>query len=198
MTQGAGYAAVVLAGGAARRIGGVSKPVLEVGGRPMLHHVLDAVGDAAVRVVVGPADLPLPDRVWRTREQPPGSGPVAAAAAGTALVPRDTNLLALLAADLPFLTRDAVALLRSAATGDEVEGALYVDGDDRPQWLCGVWRAAALRPRLEAAMPRAPLRDLLGPLPAARLRDGGTPSGRPPPWYDCDTGADLRHGRRRW
>ncbi|MBM0207341.1 nucleotidyltransferase family protein, partial [Micromonospora sp. STR1s_5] len=47
------YAAVVLAGGAARRMGGVDKPALPVGGRPMRDRVLAAVTDATPRVVVG-------------------------------------------------------------------------------------------------------------------------------------------------
>ncbi|PWU56748.1 hypothetical protein DLE60_25700, partial [Micromonospora globispora] len=40
------YAAVVLTGGAARRMGGVDKPARPVGGRPMLHRVLAAVAAA--------------------------------------------------------------------------------------------------------------------------------------------------------
>lgn len=36
--------AVILAGGAARRMGGSDKPLLEVGGRSMLHAVIEAVG----------------------------------------------------------------------------------------------------------------------------------------------------------
>ncbi|MGW5673394.1 NTP transferase domain-containing protein, partial [Micromonospora sp. NPDC003776] len=47
------YAAVVLSGGAARRMGGVDKPARPVGGRPMLHRVLAAVADADQRLVVG-------------------------------------------------------------------------------------------------------------------------------------------------
>src|SRR3954468_9055653 len=48
------YAAVVLAGGRAARMGGQAKPQLDVGGRPMLATVLAAVADARPRVVVGP------------------------------------------------------------------------------------------------------------------------------------------------
>ena len=52
-----GYAAVVLAGGAGRRLGGPTKPRLDVGGASMLARVLAAVSDAAPRVVVGPESL---------------------------------------------------------------------------------------------------------------------------------------------
>ncbi|MCX5068306.1 NTP transferase domain-containing protein [Micromonospora lupini] len=101
------YAAVVLAGGAARRMGGVDKPARPVGGLSMRDRVLAAVGDAAPRVLVGPGDG-VADGVRVTREDPPGGGPVAAMAAGLALLDPDTTLVAVLAADLPLLTRAAI------------------------------------------------------------------------------------------
>jgi molybdopterin-guanine dinucleotide biosynthesis protein A len=219
---------VVLAGGAARRLGGAPKPALAVGGQPMLTRVLAAVADADPRIVVGPPDLPLPVRPsdlplptrprdgstgyppggpppggarpapvpppLRTREDPPGGGPVAAAAAGLALVPPGVAFVALLAADLPFLDPPAVAALRAAAGPADVAGAIYVDMAGRPQWLCGVWRADALRDRL-AALPGGPagaaLGTLLRDLPAAHLRtEVAGPA--PPPWFDCDTAEDMR------
>ncbi|RAO49643.1 Molybdenum cofactor guanylyltransferase, partial [Micromonospora saelicesensis] len=101
------YAAVVLAGGAARRMGGLDKPALPVGGRPMRDRVLAAVSDATPRVLVGAADA-VPAGVRVVREDPPGGGPVAAAAAGLALLDPDVSVVALLAADLPLLTRAAI------------------------------------------------------------------------------------------
>ncbi|MFG1738268.1 molybdenum cofactor guanylyltransferase [Micromonospora chalcea] len=115
-----GYAAVVLAGGAARRMGGVDKPARPVGGRPMLHRVLAAVADADQRIVVGPSG-PLPDGVRTTREEPPGGGPVAATAAGLALLDPATTTVALLAADLPLLTAAAVTELRRALDAPATE-----------------------------------------------------------------------------
>jgi len=189
-----GYAAMVLAGGAGRRLGGTDKPALTVAGQPMLHRVLAAVADAAPRIVVGPPGLPLPAGVTRTREEPPGGGPVAALAAGLALVPAGTPELALLAADLPFLTAEAVRRLRAAAAGQA--GAVFVDDTGRPQWLCGVWHTDRLRAGL-AALPGGPagipLRRLLADLNAARVTAAGS---GPPPWWDCDTEADLRQAER--
>ncbi|MET7376023.1 molybdenum cofactor guanylyltransferase [Micromonospora arida] len=104
------YAAVVLAGGAARRMGGLDKPALPVGGRPMRDRVLAAVSDATPRVLVGAADA-VPAGVRVVREDPPGGGPVAAAAAGLALLDPDVSMVALLAADLPLLTRAAIGEL---------------------------------------------------------------------------------------
>ncbi|MFV2112124.1 molybdenum cofactor guanylyltransferase [Micromonospora sp. LOL_025] len=161
------YAAVVLAGGAARRMGGVDKPARTVGGLPMRDRVLAAVADAAPRILVGPPG-PVPAGVRVTREDPPGGGPVAAAAAGLALLDPGTPVVALLAADLPLLTRAAVGELLDRLDADGHDGACYVDGDGRRQTLCGVWRAAPLR----AALDRLAAERATRP-------SGGSPDGRP-------------------
>ncbi|MDP9435787.1 MAG: molybdenum cofactor guanylyltransferase, partial [Actinomycetota bacterium] len=143
------YDAVVLAGGSARRLGGVDKPGLEVGGRSLLASVLAAVPDAGVRVVVGPPRA-LPPDVVQVREEPPGRGPVPALAAG--LVHVTAPRVAVLAADLPFLDGATVARLRAAA--EHADAALLVDDEGRDQYLCSVWRTPELRAGLPGAGPR--------------------------------------------
>ncbi|MCF0092791.1 molybdenum cofactor guanylyltransferase [Micromonospora sp. MH99] len=190
------YAAVVLAGGAARRMGGVDKPALPVGGLSMRDRVLAAVDDAAPRVLVGPGNG-VADGVRVTREDPPGGGPVAATAAGLALLDPDTTLVALLAADLPLLTRTAIGdLLTHLDRERSVEGVCFVDADGRRQSLCGVWRVAALRAglaRLAAErggnLAGAPVRALLAGLAVGEVPWAGD---GPPPWFDCDTDEDVR------
>ncbi|MEU8259732.1 NTP transferase domain-containing protein [Micromonospora sp. NPDC048999] len=189
------YAAVVLSGGAARRMGGVDKPARPVGGRSMLHRVLAAVVDAAPRIVVGPAG-PLPAGVRVTREAPPGGGPVAATAAGLARLGPGTTTIALLAADLPLLTPAAVTDLRRVLEGSGADVACYVDGDGRRQQLCGVWRAAALRAAVDrlavergGTVDGAPVRGLLA---GADVREVTWSGFGPPPWFDCDTDEDVR------
>lgn len=190
---------------------GAEKPSLPVAGRPMLHRVLAAVADASPRVVVGPAGLALPHGVLLTREHPPGGGPVAAAAAGLELVGEGTQIVALLAADLPLLTASAVAALRDALRERGVDGACYLDEGGRRQLLCGAWRLASLRAalhRLDGERLRASPADRDGlssgrgeGLSGASMRTllaGLTVVGvswaqpGPPPWFDCDTDADLR------
>ncbi len=73
----AAFSAVVLAGGTAARMGGADKAGIELGGRTLLEHALDAVVDAVEVVVVGdpvPTDLPA----TFVREDPPYGGPAAA------------------------------------------------------------------------------------------------------------------------
>jgi molybdopterin-guanine dinucleotide biosynthesis protein A len=204
----AGYAAIVLAGGGGRRLGGRDKPALPVGGRPMVRRVLDAVAGASPRVVVGPVRADLPPDVLQVRERPPGGGPVAALAEGLAALNTDAGFVAgvdagsvagpdaefvaVLAADLPFLTSaDVDALRRAAATGDH-DGAVLLDADGRQQWLCGVWRTGALRSRLAELNPPAgqSMRTLMSGLRPQGVERHAMPG--PPPWYDCDTEEDYR------
>jgi molybdopterin-guanine dinucleotide biosynthesis protein A len=182
------YAAVVLAGGKAARLGGQAKPQLEVGGRTMLAAVLAAVEDADRRVVVGPAQ-PVPDDVVRVREEPPGGGPVAALRAGLTEV--TTEVVAVLAGDLPFVSAHLVEELRTRLTGD---GILVADDAGRDQYLLGVWRTAALRAAVADVAGPTSLRRVLAPLTVHRWYPEPRP-GEPPPWTDCDTPADLARAR---
>ncbi len=178
------YDALVLAGGAARRLGGVDKVSLEIGGRTLLARVVDAVDDAEQTVVVGP-ERPLERAVTWQREDPIGGGPVAALAAGLGAV--DSAWVALLAGDLPFLDQGCVrALRRAAAEGD---GAMLLDDQDRDQLLVGVWRTVALRAALPAVATGASLRSVLEPLAPQRIRVPGRC------WFDCDTQDDLIFAR---
>lgn len=182
----------MLAGGAARRLGGVLKPALPLGGRPLVTRVLDAAAAASLRVVVGPPALAslLPAGVRLVQERPPGGGPVAGLAAGVRLVPPGVRRVAVLSADLPFLTPAVLAELE-AALADGGDVAVLLDDSDRPQWLCSMWRREALDTRL-AAWPDARgvrVRDLVGELTVHRVAVDGL---GPPPWFDCDTEEDVR------
>ena len=183
------YTAVVLAGGRAARLGGQAKPQLEVGGRTILAAVLAAVADASRRVVVGPPQ-PAPPDVVQVREHPPGGGPVAALRTGLAEV--STDVVAVLAGDLPFLTASLVAELRARLTGD---GVLVVDDTGRDQLLLGVWRTTAVRRAVADVHGPTSLRKVFAPLAVRRLRPQ-VPPGTPPPWLDCDTPADLARARQ--
>lgn len=192
-----GFGAIVLAGGAGRRLGGVDKPALPVGGRSMLDRVLDAVSTAHPRVVVGRVGA-VPDDVIVTIEDPPGGGPVAAIAAGLTALAGAADRVAVIAADLPFLTGAALTSLETDVNFGEVDGVVYVDEDGRRQLLCGIWRVGELSGAVNRLAARrdvagASMRELLDGLNVGESRwiDSG-----PPPWFDCDTDEDLRRAEK--
>ncbi|NYJ33086.1 molybdenum cofactor guanylyltransferase [Nocardiopsis aegyptia] len=186
-----GLDAVVLAGGGGRRMGGVDKPGLTVGGSTLVERVAGVVRshspDAGVTVVGPPRESP---RARYVREDPPGSGPVPALRAGLPYVEREW--FALLAADLPHLTPGHLDVLADAlreGTGDTA-GAVFVDDDGREQWLTGIWRTAAVREALGNYRGRS-LYGLLGPL-SPRL----VPLTDRHAAFDVDTPDDLARARR--
>ncbi len=111
-------AAAIIAGGRARRLGGVPKPFLRIAGRtiaerqlavlrPLFGRVLAVVaqpGDHAAWSELGVATLT--DRV-------PGAGPLAGVTVALGAVPGDASVVCV-AGDLPFLAPDLLAALRDA------------------------------------------------------------------------------------
>jgi len=180
------YDAVVLAGGGGRRLGGIDKPGIVVGGATLLDRVLAAVAGASAVVVVGP-ERPVVRPVCWAREDPVGGGPLAALAAGLSHV--EASVLVLLAADLPFLDSATVGLLL------EVPGTMLVDEIGRNQLLCASFATADLRRALDGVpVANGRLAPVLLPLVLRRVALPA-PSGRPAPWTDCDTEDDLRRAR---
>jgi len=117
----AGYDAVVLAGGAARRLGGEDKPGVRVGGRTLLDRVLAACADATRTVVVADPRSTARPVEW-AREDPPGGGPLAALDAG--LRHTAAPYVLVLSADLPFLEEKTVRrLLETLRSGGGTHGA---------------------------------------------------------------------------
>ncbi|GAA5210024.1 NTP transferase domain-containing protein [Streptomyces thinghirensis] len=191
-----GYDAVVLAGGAARRLGGADKPGLRVGGRALLDRVLAACAGARTTVVVADPRPTARPVTW-AREDPPGGGPLAALAAG--LRHTTAEHVVVVSADLPFLAGPTVGRLLSALAASDADGALLTDADGRDQPLVAAYRASALRRELAAlARDRAdradltglPLRRLTGALRLTRVPDAVAS-------FDCDTWDDIATARAR-
>ena len=161
------FDAVVLAGGAARRLGGVDKASLLFGGRTSLDRVLDAVSGAGRMIVVGPQQPTSRQVLWR-RESPAGGGPVAALQTGLQKH-AGASWVAVLAVDLPLVDSALIDELRVAAI--ERDGAVLVDADGRQQYLCGVYRRDALAAALNGLTPDAPVRAAIGALDVASVVD---------------------------
>ena len=190
------YAAIVLAGGTGRRLGGADKARLELAGRSFLDWALDACAEAAEVVVVGPEPVEgSPDRAgvrW-AREDPPGGGPAAGLLAGLDALRTSVGWVFVMAVDMPLVSRETVRrLLETAAGGDGAarDGAILLGPDGRRQ-LAAVLDLEALaraRPRQADGLPVHRL------LAALDLREVAALDGE---HADVDTAADLDLLRRR-
>lgn len=181
-------AALVLAGGAAARLGGADKAAIELDGRTLLEHALEALVDAHEVVLVMPEPVPTSRPVTVVVEDPPHGGPVAGLLTGLDALARPAESVVVLAVDMPWVTAGTVHRLRVAAEGHD--GAILV-GDDRRRQLAAVLRTAALRAADPGPEGRhgLPVHRLLAGLDLAEVPADGLEGS------DVDTWADLRRAR---
>lgn len=133
-------AAVVVAGGASRRLNHVPKASLSDGTSTLLDCALEAVAAASPRVVVGPESLPLPSGVLRTRENPPFSGPAAAIHAGLECIAADCersqapmpNWCLILGVDTPRIAPAVQQLIAAARGAERAAGFSSSTGSEAP------------------------------------------------------------------
>ena len=142
------WSAAILAGGRARRLGGGAKPLLEVGGVPIVERQLAMFATIGVvpRIVAVEAGR---CRTWASIVPDPGDGG-ALGGLYTALETAVTEAVVVVAGDMPFLTARFVdALLAHLASHD---GALPRTGAAGWHPLAAVYRrrvAPRLRDRLD-------------------------------------------------
>lgn len=166
-------AAVVLAGGAARRMGGGDKPLRLLGGRPLLDHVLDRLAPQlpAGRAAIAVSANSPPERfaafgapVLPDADPDARLGPLAGVLAGMDwAAERGAALLVSAAGDTPFFPEDLVGRLAAARRPDApIALAATQDADDRPraQPTFGLW-PVALRDDLRAALHGDGVRKIL-------------------------------------
>jgi molybdopterin-guanine dinucleotide biosynthesis protein A len=178
------FDAVVLAGGDARRLSGLDKSTIEVGGRSLLDRAIDAVTGAREVIVVGPR-RPTATAVRWTSEVPKGGGPLRATIAGLELVTCD--LVVVLAVDYPFVTPEIVAeLIRAAESHD---GAALEDEGGSMHYVVGAYQVNALRSAVDAKPPSdESMRSLFGTLDVVSVRADRAA-------FDIDTPEDIESAR---
>ena len=146
-------AAVILAGGAASRLGGTDKTRLPIAGASVLERVLRAA-PVGRRIVVGPSGADGGDLAARhgarfVLEDPPRSGPLAALARGVAEISEapDEATVLVLGGDMPLLRPETLRALaaRSAETGRVVA---LESKDGHVQFLGAAWPLGRLRAAL--------------------------------------------------
>ena len=186
-------AAVVVAGGASRRLNHVPKASLSDGTSTLLDCALEAVAAASPRVVVGPESLPLPTGVLRTREDPPFSGPAAAIHAGLECIAADCERsqtplpgwCLILGVDTPRIAPAVQQLIAAARSAEQAVATPSTTGSEAPsdsessagfwgvsegiyQPLVGIYRFEAIRSVFSTGTTDASVRSFLRRLnPAA-------------------------------
>jgi molybdopterin-guanine dinucleotide biosynthesis protein A len=151
----------VLAGGASRRMG-EPKALVELAGRPLIAHAVDAVADGGLEpVVVAKPDSPVPDLGVTILDEPaepqhPLCGIVAA------LRYADTRPVVVIGCDMPLVPP---ALLGTLARLADPVAAVAIDGEIEPllaryepavepALMASLRAGTALRPAIEALHPR--------------------------------------------
>jgi len=145
-------AAAIIAGGRARRLGGVAKPFLRVGGRTIAERQLAVLQPLFARVhavVAEPADAaPWGELgIAAVLDAVPGAGPLAGVAAALGALPAGGAVVCV-AGDLPFLPPALLTALRDAAP-DAL--AVAPRADARAEPLCARY-AARLLPEVQARL----------------------------------------------
>jgi len=148
---------IILAGGLARRMGGGDKPLREIGGRPILAHVIERLRPQCARLVLNANGEPA--RFARfglpvvADDVPDFAGPLAGILAGlewmAANVPR-VECGVSVAADTPFVPRDLVQRLQAARLNEACDIAVATSGG-RTHPVIALWPVTL----------RAPLRHAL-------------------------------------
>lgn len=144
---------LILAGGRAARMGGGDKPLLTLGGRPMLAHVIDRLAPQVAALALSangdPARFAAFGLPVAADEDPNRPGPLAGMLAGLELAAaRGLPLVAVAPGDTPFLPSDLVARLAAALGGAPLAFAV-AGGRDHP--ACALIRVE-LRAPLRAAL----------------------------------------------
>lgn len=192
-------AGVILAGGRSRRLGGGDKCLLDLGGRPILGHVVDrfrpqvaalalnANGDAARFATFGLQVVP--------DDLPNFPGPLAGILAGLDWAAQaGFSALATVPADTPFLPRDLVARLDAARQERGADLACAASRGMRHP-VCGLWTV-----ELRRALRRALVEEDLREVGAWAARHGPALAEYPAepfdPFFNINTPEDLAAAER--
>lgn len=193
---------VILAGGAARRLGGADKALVPLAGRPLIAHVAERFGPQCAGLAINaggdPARFaPFGAPVVPDDDETAGAGPLAGILAGLDFaVAAGFDCIVTAPCDAPFLPPDYVA--RLIQTAEDRPGAQIVvaesqdgAGDWRGHFVCGLF-PVSLRGALRADLARGARKAQVW------VRTHGAvgcrfnaPAGGPAPFANLNTPEDL-------
>lgn len=187
--MGGEIAGIVLAGGQSRRMGGGDKGLLDLGGRPVIAHVIERLGCArAISANGDPARFACFGLPVLSDSVPDWPGPLAGVLAGMDWAAgQGIARILTAAADTPFFPRDLGTRLAAA----KAPVVMATGGGDHPAFA--MWDVA-LRDDLRAALHSGTrrMRDWMDARGALRVEIPGED-----PFFNINTPADLDAARRR-
>jgi len=136
---------VVLAGGLARRMGGVDKPLLRIGGRTLLSHAVERLAPQCETIIISAngdqarfAELGLPVVPDPLPDHPGPLAGILAALEWAAYWQPSVEWVVSAPGDTPFLPLDLVARLHEARTASQAPLACAASGS-RLHHAVGLW-----------------------------------------------------------
>lgn len=146
-------AGVILAGGRSRRMGGVSKALIPLAGKPLLGHVIDRVKPQVSELSLSveyPSAAFEPYGLQQLPDLKPGGGPLGGLLAAFQWMDPAYDWLLLVPCDAPFLPTDLAGRLYRRATESGLPGAVVrYQGEIQPTF--SLWQRS-LHPKLEHAV----------------------------------------------
>ncbi len=154
------WSLILLTGGTGRRLDGMDKATLDLAGTTPLELVLDTL-PTRIPVVVAGDPVTTSRQVTFRREDPRGAGPAAGIAA--ALSDVSTELVGILAVDMPWAVPVLMRAVDHLSINQGADTVVPVDTEGRDQLLCSAWRTSALRRAVDRSgdLANRPVRDLL-------------------------------------
>jgi molybdenum cofactor guanylyltransferase len=195
-------AGVVLAGGQSTRMGGGDKCLRDLGGRPILAHILERARPQVARLVLNANGDParfVPFGLPVVADTVEGyAGPLAGVLAGldwaAANAPAAT-WVASFASDAPFFPTDLVARLQAAVAGDKADLACAASGGQAHP-VFGLWRVD-LREALRDAMVHEKIYKVDRWTARYRLATVEYPAVPDDPFFNANRPDDLEAARRQ-
>jgi molybdopterin-guanine dinucleotide biosynthesis protein A len=192
---------VILAGGLARRMGGGDKPLRTIGGITILEHVVRRLSDQCDEIILNANGDPsrfssfgltvVEDTV---KDNPGPLAGILAALDWTAAQRPDTEWVASVAADCPFLPRDLVQRLHKARASEQTQLAVASSGGQSHP-VIGLWRVP-LRHQLRRALVEEDIRKIDRWTDRYTMATVAWSMEPVDPFYNANTLEDLREAER--
>lgn len=190
-------AGVVLAGGRSLRMGGETKALLPLAGKPMLRHVIDRVRPQVIELSLSveyPSHSFDPFGLPQLPDQKADGGPLQGLLAALQWMDPACDWMLLVPCDAPFVPGDLAPRLYESAVEAGLAGALVRYGDEI-QPTFSLWHRSIL-PTLEQAVTARELSGFKQFLSQVRLAEREWPQSTPSPFFNINNQQALREAGR--